>query len=178
MDPLHVVWNKSDPPLGETKRITHLLNILVENKVNQKVILESCSQQEFGEKIFINPFDNKSKWVDIGGVKVNRNTVVNPEQIPFNIAMKGTVCDFDCPEILKHLRWMMQKELLKQDMFLIGHPGPYRRWLAFLFCELIGRPAYYVPLTRDTSESDLKQRFFFVSSRLVTFPISYFSFYW
>ena len=34
------------------------------------------------------------------------------------------------PETRKHLRWMMQKDLLGQDIFLIGRPSPLRRALA------------------------------------------------
>jgi hypothetical protein len=37
---------------------------------------------------------------------------------------------------LAHLRWMMQKYALRQDMFLLGAPGPARRRLALQFCEL------------------------------------------
>eukprot|EP00729_Bicosta_minor_P024471 gene24471-18100_t len=32
--------------------------------------------------------------------------------------------------LLPHLRWMLQKDTLGQDMFLIGAPGPTRRRLA------------------------------------------------
>ncbi len=47
---------------------------------------------------------------------------------------------------------------LGQDMFLIGSPGPERRRLAFRFAEILQREVEYLPITRDTSESDLKQR--------------------
>ncbi len=43
-------------------------------------------------------------------------------------------------------------------MFLIGSPGPERRRLAFRFAEILKREVEYLPITRDTSESDLKQR--------------------
>lgn len=59
---------------------------------------------------------------------------------------------------LRHLRWMMQKDLLGQDMFLIGPPGPERRRLALAFCEMLGRDVEYLALSRDTTEADLKQR--------------------
>ena len=35
--------------------------------------------------------------------------------------------------ILRHLRWIMQKDLLGQDVFLIGPPGPLRRSLAMMY---------------------------------------------
>ncbi len=53
---------------------------------------------------------------------------------------------------------MMQKDLLGQDLFLIGGPGPLRRSLAMQYLELTRREAEYVALSRDTTESDLKQR--------------------
>lgn len=53
---------------------------------------------------------------------------------------------------------MQRKELLAQDMFLLGVHGPLRRWLAFVFCEKMGREMEYIALTQDTTESDLKQR--------------------
>lgn len=60
--------------------------------------------------------------------------------------------------VLQHLRWMLQKDVLGQDIFLIGVPGPYRRRIAFQYLELTQREMEYVSLTRDTTESDLKQR--------------------
>jgi len=59
---------------------------------------------------------------------------------------------------LQHLRWMLQKDLLGQDVFLIGRPGPLRRHLAMQYLELTGRELEYVALSRDTTEADLKQR--------------------
>ncbi|XP_064465910.1 von Willebrand factor A domain-containing protein 8-like isoform X2 [Ornithodoros turicata] len=59
--------------------------------------------------------------------------------------------------VLEHLRWIMQKDILGQDIFLIGVPGPYRRRIALQYL-LTQREVEYVSLTRDTTESDLKQR--------------------
>jgi len=53
---------------------------------------------------------------------------------------------------------MMQKALLRQDMFLLGPPGPLLRHTVFRFCELLRREVEYVGITRDTGEADLKQR--------------------
>jgi hypothetical protein len=61
-------------------------------------------------------------------------------------------------ESLQHLRWMLQKDLLGQDIFLIGRPGPLRRQLAMQYLEMTGRELEYVALSRDTTEADLKQR--------------------
>lgn len=59
---------------------------------------------------------------------------------------------------LRNLRWMMQKDNLGQDMFLLGRPGPSRRKVALQYLELTQRELEYVALSRDTTESDLKQR--------------------
>ena len=40
---------------------------------------------------------------------------------------------------MAHLRWLAQKDQLGQDVFLLGPPGPTRRWLALSYCELTGR---------------------------------------
>lgn len=53
---------------------------------------------------------------------------------------------------------MLQKDRLGQDMFLLGRPGPQRRSLAMQFLQLTQRELEYVSLSRDTTESDLKQR--------------------
>ena len=53
---------------------------------------------------------------------------------------------------------MMQKDALEQDMFLLGPPGPMRRHLALQYAELAGRECEVLSISRDTTESDLKQR--------------------
>ena len=50
------------------------------------------------------------------------------------------------------------QDQLGQDMFLVGPPGPLRRNLALSFCELTGKEVECVSLSRDTTETDLKQR--------------------
>lgn len=52
----------------------------------------------------------------------------------------------------------MQKDVLGQDIFLIGPPGPKKRSIALQYLELTNREYEYVALSRDTTESDLKQR--------------------
>lgn len=52
----------------------------------------------------------------------------------------------------------MQKDILGQDIFLLGSPGPRKRNIAMQYLELINREYEYVAINRDTSESDIKQR--------------------
>lgn len=89
------------------------------------------------------------------------------ESIPFISSNLKYGFDLNLPEILTHIKWMMKKLSLRQDMYLLGPPGPIRRWLALKFCELTQREIEYVCLTRDTSESDLKQRRELLNKNLV-----------
>ena len=61
-------------------------------------------------------------------------------------------------EYLGHLRWMFQKYKLRQDMFLIGPPGTWRRYLVLAFAYLLRKEVEYVTITTDTSDTDLKVR--------------------
>lgn len=62
------------------------------------------------------------------------------------------------PTILHHLRWIMQKDCLNQDVFLIGKPGSLKRSIAMQYLQLTQREFEYITLNRDTTESDIKQR--------------------
>lgn len=53
---------------------------------------------------------------------------------------------------------MLQKDILSQDIFLTGGPGTRRRNLTLAFLEVTGRELEFIALSRDTTESDLKQR--------------------
>lgn len=53
---------------------------------------------------------------------------------------------------------MLQKDNLGQDMFLIGPPGPEKFRIAHIYAQLINQEVEYIALSRDTTESDLKQR--------------------
>ena len=77
-----------------------------------------------------------------------------PELIPFGF--EGEI--LRSRWAVAHLRWMRRKDMLSQDMYLLGVHGPMRRWLALVFCQKLGRELEYVALTQDTTESDLKQR--------------------
>ncbi|XP_066591206.1 von Willebrand factor A domain-containing protein 8 [Prorops nasuta] len=61
-------------------------------------------------------------------------------------------------EIMKHLKWMLQKDILGQDIFLMGAPGTRKRHIAMSYVELIGKEVEFITLSRDTTEADLKQR--------------------
>ncbi|CAG5865389.1 unnamed protein product [Menidia menidia] len=89
----------------------------------------------------------------IGDISFKLKTPKNPELVP----VKHT-SDSLPQMVAQHLRWIMQKDLLGQDVFLIGPPGPLRRSIAMQYLELTKREVEYVALSRDTTETDLKQR--------------------
>ncbi|CAF1089222.1 unnamed protein product, partial [Didymodactylos carnosus] len=59
---------------------------------------------------------------------------------------------------IKHLEWLMKKDLLNQDSLLIGAPGPLRRQLVMAYLELNNKQFEYIQLNRDITDSDIKQR--------------------
>ena len=77
------------------------------------------------------------KNISIGDVSKDLpKAVKNPEFVP----VKYLPRDEDLPpETIKHLRWLMQKDILGQDVFLIGRPGPLRRQLALQYLQLTQR---------------------------------------
>uniref|UniRef100_A0A803XX74 ATPase dynein-related AAA domain-containing protein n=1 Tax=Meleagris gallopavo TaxID=9103 RepID=A0A803XX74_MELGA len=91
--------------------------------------------------------------VTIGDVSFKLKTPKNPELVPQNY-----MTDSLAQSVVQHLRWIMQKDLLGQDVFLIGPPGPLRRSIAMQYLELTKREVEYIALSRDTTETDLKQR--------------------
>uniref|UniRef100_A0A8C0HM83 von Willebrand factor A domain-containing protein 8 n=1 Tax=Buteo japonicus TaxID=224669 RepID=A0A8C0HM83_9AVES len=91
--------------------------------------------------------------VTIGDVSFKLKTPKNPELVPQNY-----MTDSLAQSVVYHLRWIMQKDLLGQDVFLIGPPGPLRRSIAMQYLELTKREVEYIALSRDTTETDLKQR--------------------
>ncbi|XP_074844543.1 von Willebrand factor A domain-containing protein 8 isoform X3 [Carettochelys insculpta] len=91
--------------------------------------------------------------VTIGDVSFKLKTPKSPELVPLKY-----MSDNLAQSVVQHLRWIMQKDLLGQDVFLIGPPGPLRRSIAMQYLELTKREVEYIALSRDTTETDLKQR--------------------
>uniref|UniRef100_A0A3Q4HWX0 von Willebrand factor A domain-containing protein 8 n=1 Tax=Neolamprologus brichardi TaxID=32507 RepID=A0A3Q4HWX0_NEOBR len=91
--------------------------------------------------------------VKIGEITYKLKPPQNPELVPVK-----HISDSLPQSVAQHLRWIMQKDLLGQDVFLIGPPGPLRRSIAMQYLELTKREVEYVALSRDTTETDLKQR--------------------
>ncbi|XP_016937195.2 von Willebrand factor A domain-containing protein 8 [Drosophila suzukii] len=103
--------------------------------------------------------DPEDDSLTIGDVSVRLRRPKDPQLVPQQYVKYATDGTLQLSQsALHHLRWMLQKDALRQDMFLLGQPGPLRRQLAMQFLELTQREVEYVALSRDTTESDLKQR--------------------
>jgi hypothetical protein len=82
----------------------------------------------------------------------------NPELVPSGQMERWGGVEGLPVEILGHFRWLLQKRQLKQDVYLAGPPTSTRRQLVLALAELCGWECEYLAITRDTAESDLKQR--------------------
>ncbi|XP_044576312.1 von Willebrand factor A domain-containing protein 8 [Cotesia glomerata] len=102
---------------------------------------------------FLTARKSDSVNVTINDVSKKIKPAKNPEYIPQKYLIKNP-----SQEVLKNLRWIMQKDILGQDIFLMGGPGPRRRNLALSYLELTEREVEFIALSRDTTETDLKQR--------------------
>ncbi|KAI8646980.1 AAA domain-containing protein [Parasitella parasitica] len=94
------------------------------------------------------------KSVRIGDVVMQVYPAENPELVP---EIQGAFYE-GAQDMLRHLRWIMQKDKLGQDIFLLGPPGPLRRNLIMKYAEMTQREIEYVALSKDVTDADLKQR--------------------
>ncbi|VDM74551.1 unnamed protein product [Strongylus vulgaris] len=98
----------------------------------------------------------KKKVLKIGSLRVPIGEATRPELVPARGS--GPALRSSAAEVLAHLKWMLQKEILCQDIFLIGVPGSFRTDIVLQYLELCNREYEYLAVTRDTTEADIKQR--------------------
>lgn len=91
--------------------------------------------------------------VTIGDVSTAVLESATPSRLPL---LRDSLSITDAFNI-EHLRWMLQKTVLGQDIFLIGPPGAYARRLALTLCRVLNQEFELVSLHRDVGESELKQ---------------------
>ncbi|CAJ0760628.1 2341_t:CDS:10 [Entrophospora sp. SA101] len=101
---------------------------------------------KYGVHTSFNP-EKKITTIRIGDVSLNITESKNLELVPEYLEPLYE----ESQEILRHLRWMMQKDKLGQDIFLIGA-------LVLRYAQLTNREIEYVPLSKDCTDSDLRQR--------------------
>ena len=95
--------------------------------------------------------------VRIGNVSKSVRRPKHPSLVPSGFLPPGGLGSVE-RGLAAHLKWCLQKDILGQDMFLVGGAGPARRAVALSYCELTRREVEYLSLSRDTTESELKQR--------------------
>uniref|UniRef100_A0AC35UHP4 VWFA domain-containing protein n=1 Tax=Rhabditophanes sp. KR3021 TaxID=114890 RepID=A0AC35UHP4_9BILA len=95
----------------------------------------------------------KSGTVSIGNVKAKVRDAKRVELVPHGFAKDGSKLGVNA-----HLKWLFQKDNLKQDVFLLGKPGFLRSSVVLQYLELCNREFEYLAVTRDTTENDIKQR--------------------
>jgi hypothetical protein len=108
-----------------------------------------------------------SAYVRIGNTIKEIKIAKCPEKVPRGYLSLYKGVTTDSQTYLTYLRWLMQKDELKQDSFLLGAPGAFRRNLAMSFAEMTQREVEYLCLTRDTTESDIKQRREIINSSVI-----------
>lgn len=97
---------------------------------------------------------SKPSTLTIGSVSVQLQSAKNPDFVPAYYGLNAQPPQ----DLLQHLRWLIQKDKLKQDVFLLGVPGKIRLELVLRYLEATNREFEYLPITRDTTEADIKQR--------------------
>ena len=113
---------------------------------------------------------SRGRVIQIGNVRLSMPQRVHatPEEASKSFALTPLVSQFEGlfprsntragQRVLAHLKWMLQKDLLGQDMLLYGSPGHYRRRLVHYYCAVVGKELEQLIITPDTSEADLKER--------------------
>ena len=131
-------------------------------KVLNRILITTnkCPPLSFTRKTYTSDSnEDKRTYVRIGNSVKELKLVKAPEKVPKGYLELYNGVMSDSQLYLKYLRWLIQKDDLKQDCFLIGSPpGAFRRNLAMSFAELTHREVEYLCLTRDTTEADIKQR--------------------
>lgn len=124
--------------------------------------IKYINKRNFADKVESkneNDSSTSTTYIKIGECMKEIKLPKCPEKVPTGyLQIYGGVLS-ESQNYLRHLKWLLQKDSLKQDIFLIGAPpGSYRRHLAMHYAEITKREVEYLCLTRDTTESDIKQR--------------------
>ncbi|CAI4226062.1 unnamed protein product [Auanema sp. JU1783] len=98
--------------------------------------------------------ESEKLFLKIGDVRVPIRHANRPELVP--VYKKKDL--ISSQSSLSHLKWLLQKDHLKQDVFLLGVPGSIRSSIVLQYLAASNREYEYLTITRDTTEADIKQR--------------------
>ncbi|EPT01986.1 hypothetical protein FOMPIDRAFT_1119374 [Fomitopsis schrenkii] len=90
----------------------------------------------------------------VGDISYDVPNASTPARLPHS---EDTILNLSDAVNLENVRFLLQKYLLGQDVFLVGQPGPYARRLAMTFCRLVNSEYEHISLHRDVGETELKQ---------------------
>lgn len=99
---------------------------------------------------------NNDTITTIGDIDIHSRKPSNQKLIPSNTIFNNI--DPLPQEIIQHLRWIASKYNLGQDIMMLGHATSLRREIVMKFAQECGLEVEYMAISRDTTESDLKQR--------------------
>ena len=100
----------------------------------------------------------QARVVRIGDVTTRVAAPSTPHLVPSGYSSHFDLGTAASPPAVSMLRWMAQKEALKQDVMLIGPPGCQLRRLALWWAAVSRREVEYLALSSDTTDAELKQR--------------------
>lgn len=70
----------------------------------------------------------------VGDISYDVPNASTPARLPHS---EDTILNLSDAVNLENVRFLLQKYLLGQDVFLVGQPGPYARRLAMTFCRYV-----------------------------------------
>ncbi|KZP21316.1 hypothetical protein FIBSPDRAFT_931734 [Athelia psychrophila] len=82
---------------------------------------------------------------------------VPASQTPSRLVHSVELLGVSNPINADNLHLLLQKYLLRQDVFLVSQPGPYARRLALTFASMINAEYEHISIHRDIGETELKQ---------------------
>ena len=83
---------------------------------------------------------SENKYVSIGDLKF---PIRSPNRL--DLVPRGYFDTLSGPEVLEHIRWIAQKRLMNQDIFLLGFPTNLRRRIIMAAAELCDWEVLHVP---------------------------------
>lgn len=150
--------NEFQEKVNQRKQITQSINRTFSQELFRDSQKDENNKLNDGDNNYLN--NKKFQTYDIKSIRIGEWEMApyNAHPSP-NTPIKTKITSLiEEKSIVEHLKWMLQKISMGQDMLLIGPPGSLKRRLAFEVARILNAEVEYVSITRDINESDLKQR--------------------
>ena len=100
-----------------------------------------------------------ARTIRIGDVSCQLSPPVKPSLVPRAVSgSRSAFMPHSSSSALSTVQWLLKKKVLKQDALLLGTHPATMRGLVNQFAAALELEVEYVSITRDSTESDLKQR--------------------